>query len=187
MSYRYDVFISYSRKAPVSDWVANHFQAQLEQWVGETALGQSPTIFIDTLTHTGADWPETLRDALRHSRLLVPIWSPRYFDSAWCMAELQTMLARQEHCGAELILPVRFKNGVPTDLASIQWRDFSAYAYAHASFAESVAYLEFVKEIQGFAEEIVRRLTLVPEWDAAWPILEPPDVEPSFNVRMPRL
>src|SRR4051794_13044009 len=120
--YQYDIFISYRRAPPVSDWVENHFRRLLEEWVGESFAEREPRLFIDTRVETGTDWPLELRNALLRSCLLVPVWSPRYFRSAWCMAELRSMRAREQQLGMRtqsdssgLIFPVRFNDGVPRD------------------------------------------------------------------------
>jgi hypothetical protein len=193
VGYEYDVFISYSRHPPVSEWVGNHFHSLVKQWLGEADLGFAPTVFIDTEIHTGSEWPMALRNALMRSRLLIPVWSPSYFRSAWCMAELRTMQARERMCALRsaqnphgLIFPVRFNNGVPADLVGIQHRDLSPYNYNQQSFADTARFLDLVSEIQDLAAELVRHLPLVPEWNEEWPV-ELPDVNPSFNVPQPRI
>ena len=92
--YQYDVFVSYRREPPVSEWVANHFLDGLVEWLGET-MAEEPRIFVDVKRiETGTAWPDVLREALLTSRLMVSIWSPRYFRSRWCLAEHRSMRAR---------------------------------------------------------------------------------------------
>ena len=44
--YEYDIFLSYSRKSPVLDWVQNHFYPELKQWLA-SHTPHEPRIFVD--------------------------------------------------------------------------------------------------------------------------------------------
>jgi hypothetical protein len=49
---------------------------------------------------------------------MIPVWSPGYFTSAWCVAELRTMLKREhilllstEENPGGLVFPIKFSDG----------------------------------------------------------------------------
>ena len=193
MSYEYDIFVSYRRTPPVSTWVQNHLRPQLEQWLG-AAMTTQPRIFLDVDLETGAVWPEALRHALSRSRFLVPVWSPAYFTSAWCLAEYRTMRAREDllnlrssHNPEGLIFPIRFNDGAafPHEAQEIQQCDLSRWTYSAPSFAHTVEYVEFERAVRALAEEISEKLPNAPAWNAAWPA-ETPEPPPEPIVPVPR-
>jgi hypothetical protein len=117
MSYKYDIFLSYKREPPISDWVMNHFYPELKNWLAST-MPREPQIFLDQLQETGVNWPIHLRQALLKSRCLVAVWAPQYFRSSWCLAEWHSMLAREKILGLctdgstrGLVYPVIFQDG----------------------------------------------------------------------------
>jgi hypothetical protein len=193
--YEYDIFLSYRRVPPVSDWVHTHFQERLTEWLGET-LAHQPRVFVDrTAVDTGDDWPMKLRQALLTSQLLVAVWSPSYFRSKWCMAEFHSMLERERMLGLpsaaqpwRLIMPVRYHDGklFPGETRQIQMRDFRAYNVPVASFQDTRDYPEFIRAMQEFAEEIAERLAGVPDWQPDWPVTLPP-TDPGYDIPIPRL
>jgi len=96
--YTHDIFLSYSRKPPTGEWVKNHFHAELKDCL-LNELGVEVPIFIDFEQETGNHWPTRITQALHKSKLLVAVWSPPYFHSEWCMAEWETMRARERMTG----------------------------------------------------------------------------------------
>jgi hypothetical protein len=115
LSYRYDVFLSYRRSWPgnAGRWVRNHFHRLLVDCLSDQ-LDWEPKVFFDLEAETGSHWPSMLEDALLHSKMLVGVWSPPYFRSAWCLAEWKTMLAREQIVAparpAGLVYPVVFSD-----------------------------------------------------------------------------
>lgn len=100
MAYEYDIFLSYPRIDPIGSWVEYVFAPELRKWL-RAELGER-TVFQDTADiEPGQRWPQRLADALGRSRLMIAIWCPPYFTSKWCMAELETMRARERHLGIE--------------------------------------------------------------------------------------
>jgi hypothetical protein len=194
LAYEYDVFLSYRRKPPVDQWVQNHFHPQLQDWLDESSA-EERRVFIDVQAETGVAWPENLKRALSRSRLLVAVFSPRYFRSAWCIAEFQTMLERERVLGLRtqdnprgLILPVRFSDGehFPDDAKNIEQFDLSHWNFAAPAFSQSVAYLQFLERVQKFARDVSNRLADIPAWDDAWPIATPQPA-PAQSFSLPRL
>jgi hypothetical protein len=199
LSYQYDIFISYTRGGVTGEWVRNHFEPGLRGWL-ELAMVEQPRIFWDPDIGTGQTWPETLRTALARSRVIVPVLTYPYFRSTWCIAELNTMIAREQilHLRTAdrldgLIYPVRFHGeDFPPPIPTIQYRDMSAWAYPDPGFRQSTDYMGFVDEIKGFAAELAARIPQTPAWAEDWPerIPQTPpltELAPVGNVAVPRL
>jgi hypothetical protein len=193
VAYNYDVFLSYRHAGVVHEWVHEHFYPRLSEWLSGAAT-RDVAVFIDSSIEAGQVWPIALRNALCGSRVMVAVYSPQYFHSAWCQAEFRTILAREAACGLavggdarSLIFPVKFNDGehFPEEATNITFRDLSGWNSPHAVFAETPAYVEFSKAVSELAEEIVRRLDDVPVWDKDWPIVEPGASLPTLEF--PRL
>jgi hypothetical protein len=195
MTYEFDVFISYRRHPPVLEWVRNHFEPRLTEWL-RASWPHEPRIFIDKQVETGSDWPLRLQNALVRSCLLVAVWSPDYFSSRWCMAELGTMRARERLLGLRtatdpsgLVFPVKFSDGIhfPKRVtARIQLRDFTPWNVPTPSFANTADYVQFTKEMQSFAQELTDRLTGAPAWQEGWPVRRPKPIR-QRRPELPRL
>jgi TIR domain len=192
--YEYEVFISYRRDPPISDWVRSYFHEQLTQWLA-AARPEAPRVFIDQAIDTGDAWPERLRRALLRSCFLVGVWSPSYFISKWCTAELATMMAREQALSMRtqaeprgLVFPVNFteRRYFPEYVAGIESHDFSKWAYTAPAFNNSDAFLEFQAEIKDLAETIAQRLDDPPPWQSDWPV-ETPAVSTGHDVPLPKL
>jgi TIR domain len=190
-SYQYHIFLSYSRRGDVPEWVKNHFLPVLERRL-EAEFDETPRIFLDEQIDTGADWPITLADALHRSYCLLAIWSPSYFRSRWCMAEWQTMRVREEQLGLRtsanpsgLVYPVVYSDGdtFPVEAKRIQHRkDLKDYAYPYPQFRNSEKYLEFHDQVARIAQELVNLFNdSIPPWNPDWSICTPdPEPEPVY-------
>jgi hypothetical protein len=92
-------FFSYARantKRTADNDLVRTFRETLESEV-EQLLGNvtdEVCFFDSTDIEAGADWPITLADALRTSRVALCLYSPHYFNSRWCGKELQVFLDR---------------------------------------------------------------------------------------------
>jgi hypothetical protein len=196
-SYDYDLFLSYRRAYPVGDWVHNHFGKQLASWLGESAPFE-PRIFIDDQIETGAEWPMQLRAALRRSCVLVCVWSPSYFRSPWCVAELETMRERERRLNLRteaapqgLIFPVRFHDGehFPPNVSTIQYFDVSKVNRPEMSFRDSVEFLGLIERVQELSRDVAAAIQRVPPWSESWPVVTPEPEDPGnvLPVGLPRL
>ncbi|MFL5912355.1 MAG: toll/interleukin-1 receptor domain-containing protein [Gaiellaceae bacterium] len=195
MSYAYDFFVSYRRDAPVGDWVGNHFAPLLDQWLNEScARGVNLHVDVDALD-PGSEWPVDLRMNLARSRFLIPVLSPSYFRSAWCLAELATMQARERLLGLRtaenpgaLIFPVKFNDGehFAESVKTIQTIDLSPWNQPSLAFAQTVAYIEFTQAIETFAQQLSRILDTAPGWQPDWPV-EMPKTRVSYEIALPRI
>lgn len=195
MDYEWDVFISYSHKGHVRDWVKNHFHRELMLSL-EDVLPDDPRIFIDHEIPTGSQWPERLEAALLRSRCLVTVWSPPYFRSEWCMAEWVSMRKREATLkevngqSPTLIYPIRFADGdhfPPEANNTQQCKDLSEYGHDGEQFRDTPDYLNFQKEMRTVAKEIATILECAPEWQADWPVDRPPAYTTIPHSRLPRL
>lgn len=176
--YLYDVFLSYPRSAPgnSSGWVRNHFYPLLLDCLTDQ-LSWVPTIFFDLTTETDTPWPAAQADALRRSKLLVAVWSPPYFRSAWCLAELASMMARERQFNVDspgksnsLIYPVVYSGdqNFPSYARERQARNLKQWSNPFPSYRDSMGYERFYEEMRDVATEIARMLVTVPPWQPGW-------------------
>lgn len=151
-------------------------------------------IWIDDRIETGANWPESIREALATSRLLLPVLTPFYFGSDWCRKELSIMLERQSKLGLctasnlrGLIIPIRACDGekYPTVLSKhVQLRDFRDYVDLRR---RSRRWDEFKSAVDKLAKEIDLRLNQVPQFCPSWRDMEGDTIEPDLRVDEPRI
>jgi hypothetical protein len=57
-------------------------------------LGHEPEIIIDERIEVGADWVDGLGKNLATSKVVVALFSRSYFDSDWCVHELDLIVER---------------------------------------------------------------------------------------------
>lgn len=180
LAYEWDVFVSYPRDGQAGTWVHNHFLPVLRECLN-SVLPHQPRIFTDDELPTGGIWSDDLKRALLHSRLLVAVWTPPFFRSNWCMAEWESMLAREAALAGDrpprgLVYPVVFSDGdhfTPRAKQTQHRRDLNAFAYPYPAFRDSAAYLLFHDAMMDIAMEIEAHLRTIPAWCAGWPIVEP--------------
>ncbi len=192
--YQYDVFLSYSNTPDVRDWVLNHFYPNFCPALRQALGGRDERVFIDREgVKTGQHWPQRLRQAIRDSVCLVPVWSPVYFQSNWCWSEWKSFCKREEVLGLNLdtetlVVPVvhNDKEWFPAEAREVQWHDFSELNYRTPAFRDTPQYVEFERQIQCFAKRVAEVARAAPPYDADWPIVDeaapPPPAAP-----MPRL
>lgn len=194
--YQYDIFISYRHAAPMLDWVKAHFYPLLQAWLPNyLPEHHKPEIFVDFMIEAGTEWPEQLRGALLRSRCLLAIWSPDYFRSQWCKAELETIRERERLLGRRsedgsngLLYPLRYADGdhYPDDVKLIQQIDIRDWNTPHEVFRHTAGYVDFDKKVQEIAERLAERILDAPPWDASWPVITPA-VSPKRSVPLPKL
>jgi hypothetical protein len=87
---KFDLFVSYAHEKEPT-W-ARLLVKQLDSRVGEL-LGRPPKFYFDPAEmEQGAHVQPALIDAVRGSRLLLVVLSPKYLLSKWCLLELETFL-----------------------------------------------------------------------------------------------
>ena len=143
----------------------------------------------------GVHWPENLRSALRHSKIMIQLLTPPYFTSAWCMAELRSMQAREEALGLAgagisqgLIYPILYSDSenFPVEESYRSWVDFKDYAHPDPPYQSSVDFLNFHKRVNELAVDLVELVRQVPEWRPDWPEVEMPEPVLMRNPALPR-
>jgi hypothetical protein len=192
--YDYDLFVSYTRKGPVGEWVHNHFYPRLSAWLAVYwDSDRDPQIFIDSQIETGTRWSDVLKEKLLRSRCLVAVLSPPYFRRPWCLAEWRSMWEREDllaRRGARprLIFPVVFADGdsFPADARAAQLRDLSRFNVPYPQFRRTREYILFDREMQVVAQDLARMIGTAPEWESDWPIVEPP-AQADSGFQLPRL
>ncbi|HEX4721407.1 MAG TPA: toll/interleukin-1 receptor domain-containing protein [Pseudonocardiaceae bacterium] len=181
--YEFDVFISYSRRGSAQKWLLNHFYPRLQERLADE-IAPAPRVFVDKGMERGVDWPYQLEKALHRSKILVAVLSPPYFTSAWCMAELSNMLAREKFLGLAspdrpqgLIYPILYADSINfPDIAELKrsWWDFKGLAIPDMIFQESRDWIPFYRKLTEFAQDLVELLKQVPEWQPDWPAVVRP-------------
>ncbi|MFG2343751.1 TIR domain-containing protein [Streptomyces phaeochromogenes] len=191
MDYSIDVFVSYSRRAGwARQWIDNHFYPNLKKCL-EDEIGSTSVVFIDKQMKekVGMPWPDLLAERLGESRLMIPVLSPPYFESEWCVAEWHTMEKREkEEETPGLIYPIVFSDGKKFP-ESVQGRQlckkFKKYNNPHLSFKETEPYNHFYREVKRLARRVSERIENVPPWREDWPVLKPEAEKPNI-ARIPR-
>jgi hypothetical protein len=182
-SYEFDIFLSYRRSGHgnACQWVHNHFYPLLLDCLADQ-IGWEPKIFIDLAAETGSDWPSLLENALLRSKMLVAVWSPPYFRSGWCLAEWESMQARervlklgQPDRPNGLVYPIIFSDSenFPPSARRRQARDLKPWSNPFRAYQESRDYEGLYREMQNITAEIGQILARAPTWRPDWPIHRP--------------
>lgn len=194
--YQYDLFVSYKREPSdrplITPWLRKVLD-RIEYWLRQELGGRGSGIFIDTDgIEAGDDWPDSIREALLTARCLLPIWSPEYFHSNWCMAEWRSFLSREKLVTArggsacKLIIPITFHDGkwFPPEAARIQQFDLSRFAATTDGFwetrrADELDQLLMTQVAPAIARAVHRAPPFEPDWpvDLGHPMMPPADVE----------
>lgn len=193
MAYLYDVFISYSRDECVGGWVKKYFKPTLRKRLAAHLLTE-PKVYLDTEDiPVGAEWPVYLKEALGSSKMLIPVWTPPFFRSRWCLAEWQTFIAREAELSLpklRLVYPVKYSDGTcfQDALKRYQCRDLSNWGWDCDSFGSSPEFLKFVQAVDEIARELAEILDdqVFPPHNAAWPIVDLPDEPAQTPIPQPR-
>jgi hypothetical protein len=181
--YEFDVFISYARRGSAQKWLLNHFYPKLKDCLADQ-IAPVPKVYIDRSMPRGVHWPSNLRKTLRHTKIIVPVFTPQYFASPWCLAELHSMREREKILGLGglevpqgLIYPILYSDSdsFPDEARERSWFDFKGLDMPEPVFQESRLFERFHKLVVEMAEDIARLLKQIPEWQADWPIIDPPD------------
>jgi hypothetical protein len=192
--YEYDVFISYQRDgATVPAWVRTHFYPRLSELLDDQ-LDHQAKIFFDENIRGGGKWPMEVRNALQRARILVPVCSPKYFLSEWCLAEWHSMVRREELAGMAssatpqgLIYPVIFcdSENFPTYAHERRMQDLKMWNLPYPQFQDTIEYLGFHREVERIAVEIKELIDQVPDWRPDWPV-HTPAPDPPRTPHLPR-
>lgn len=188
--YKYDVFFSYKRQELTLHWTREVI-ARLKFWLTEE-LNRKAEVFVDELSvDVGQKWPDELKRALAHSRCMVCLWSPSYFQSPWCVSEWKTFLEREKIIKLEahgLIAPLRFHDGehFPPEARAVQWVDVTDYTSTIRAFWDSQKAIELETILKSFAHSVANVVRQAPPFSKDWPIVES-DGMPVPNIGLAKL
>jgi hypothetical protein len=121
--------------------------------------------------------------------VLIPICSPKYFDSEWCLAEWHSMVKREEVTGtAGLIYPLIYadSDSFPEYAHDRVMRDFRPCSHPFPSYQDSPGYTDFDNAVKRVVGDLVELLDIVPDWRDGWPV-DTPRPEPRKRSKIPRL
>jgi hypothetical protein len=184
--YRYDVFFSYRRQELTLAWTRDVSQ-RLKLWLTEELGGRQAEMFIDeTCIEVGDKWPDAIKDALKHSRCMICVWSPSYFRSSWCVSEWKSFLKRERILKIEahgLIAPLKFHDGehFPQKAQLAQWLDVAPYATTVPAFWNSPNAIELETKLKTFAVSVAKIIGRAPRFRPDWPIVE------SSGLKAPKI
>ncbi len=112
----YDVFISYAHDE--LDWVYEHVYVPLKS--ARTPSGRELSIFFDTSSiRIGAAWQDKIALSIDGSKFVVPVYSERYFERAYCRFEIKRAHRKwiAEGPASRCVLPIM--RGNPTILQTV--------------------------------------------------------------------
>ena len=138
---------------------------------------RTAVFFLDTENiQVGDLWANRIIEALKHSRLLLAVWTPSYFRSPWCQFEWETFEQRSKLLATPLTVPLLLADGeyLPEQAKAIQYRDVRSYARTGSAFKLTERYIKFEDEIQELATDIARMLDAVPAALSDWPMPDRP-------------
>ena len=197
--YRYDVFVSYKRepsnKRLVTPWLQQVLD-RVEYWLRQELGGERVGIFFDEESiEVGDNWPDEIRDALLSSKCLLPVWSPEYFRSTWCVAEWRSFLRREKlisdrgQTTYRLIVPIKFHDGhwFPAEAQRVQQLDLSSYTATTQAFWTSQRADELDQRIKRFVPNLARVVSEAPPYEAGWPVDFGEPAHPPTSIGMARL
>jgi hypothetical protein len=199
MDYQFDVFISYRRLNEWPEWIKKHFFKIFQHWLDEE-LGKNCRISIDYNMETGHSWPAGLANDLSRSKVLVPLWSPQYFNSTWCLKEMSLFVAREKMTGfgtaknsQRLIVPavIHDKDSFPDEAKLIQFKEIQPYC--NIRVGEGSKILELLSEnIRDWVPDICNAINKAPPFDPEWKMIAYVEFMKLFRIsnannQMPRL
>jgi hypothetical protein len=189
--YEYHIFVSYRRSD--GDWVRwtrDNFVKPLRSLL-RPALG-NVRVFLDEQIETGSDWPMHLSRALSRSRLMIPVLSRDYFNSAWCRLELALMVEREKQSQLRtpqqpegLILPFVIDDGdsFPPEVQAMQAEKIHEFANPWI-LPTSPRHEEFTQRLHDWCPCVERALQRVPSYDSAWEQLARERFQDQFRIRI---
>jgi hypothetical protein len=179
----YDLFVSYSTRD--LDWV-KVFHDDLVADVNRFAeLDVCP--FLDkTRLQPGFVWDEHLLAAASDSAILVPVLSPRFFQSDYCQKELKAFIEAYGLASGSAhrsrILPVKLLCSAPSDhvLAQVQAASFCTERDDGIPFEHGSGTVEYKEALRKLAYAIAQVLkTVPPKQQGRAAIYLVPDFKPS--------
>jgi TIR domain len=163
MTYKHDVFISYRRdQSTWTSWIDKIFKHDLEACLQQDF--SDVQVFLDKKIPVGENYVQSLAKTLAASKVMIAILSRAYFQSDWCVHELDLMMVR-----GGVVFPVIIHDGnfIPDDVTKLQNVDFTIYANPALS-GNTPLYAEFWKELKAVAQHIANAIDTAPAFEARW-------------------
>jgi hypothetical protein len=188
VTYEYDVFYSYKRDLSFFNWHRKIVEILTAYMRME--LPDEPRVFFDADgIKAGEAWEERLGRAVRHSKCLLCIWSPAYFNSTYCVSEWMSFAERERVVDKGLIVPAKSWDGenFPPIAKRIQMKDFSDFTHMNESFwkTEDAVTFESV-HLRLCAVELARIVREAPPFDPNFPFREIKPEDIAHGQLMPQ-
>lgn len=183
--YQYDVFVSYPHSPYVTELVetfVRHISQRLELF-----LPWPPRVFMgEGGFKPGSRYSIEILDALQHSRCLLAMVAPSYFQSEHCLREYRTFEMREKqttHGNPPLVFPVILRGGI--DMVPLEMRQ---RVFTDASSITSLARLTRRMEeiVETIAQEMARSIVAAPLYDSDWPVVPLPPKPKTVERKLPR-
>ena len=158
-----DIFVSYARKAdsselnsPVLTFV-KELTALYENTVGDTL-----EIFIDRDIKVGAEWESEIQKELSDSQYLLVFINVTYFESSWCLKELNHFLnpGRGEGLKQNRIIPIQLYPIDSEDILDSSGKQVyeKVQGFQIYDLSEQVGTHDFTAKSNMFCKEIIREI-----------------------------
>ena len=161
----YDLFVSYSTRN--LDWVRPFY----EDLVADINRFADPDIypFLDkTRLQPGYVWNEELLAAVSDSAVLIPVLSPRFFQSDYCQKEVKAFIDAfglfSGSAHRSRIMPVKLLCSAPTNhvLAKLQETSFCTERNDGIPFEHPPSTMEYKESLRKLAYAIAQLLKTIP-------------------------
>ena len=174
MSYKYEAFFSYKRHALTNSW-HDTVRNKLAFYTGqELQLGRDADIFIDREDIQSGDiWKNRLSSALQQSKCVVCILTPNYFQSPYCVSELNSFIERSTKTGKNLVVSASGHDGecFPSEFKKAwQYKNFSPYLNTASGFWESGKAADFDEYLKEFAKDLAAKILDAPDYSDDFPV-----------------
>ncbi|MGO6681286.1 toll/interleukin-1 receptor domain-containing protein [Rhizobium leguminosarum] len=189
MSYEYDVFISYKRHRFQTAWIIEYFLPYLEEQLINYTAAQcnrsNVRLFFDQTEldqdtrrglpfsagiEPGEKWQKSLITGITKSRCMIALYTPTYFHSKWCLAELQAFEERAAITGNNVIIPISIfsQKDLPASARNRQMFSLDDYVIDGPSFHASKLFPEFLAQLKLIAQKVAEAVCNAPEF-GPWP------------------
>jgi hypothetical protein len=189
MSYQYDVFFSYKHTEQSLYW-HEKVKDLLQGWLTQELGGINARIFMDREEiKTGQDWKDRLGIGLKHSKCLVPVWSPSYFQSPYCLSEWRAFQQRETIAARKLIAPIRYHDGdfFPAEARKVQMADFRNLTSNVDPFWGTRRAVMVEDKIKLLAQDVATLVKQAPDFDSEWQTELVDDVPTEPVIKLAKL
>ena len=161
----YDLFVSYSTRD--LEWV-RAFHDDLVADINRFADSDVFPFLDKNRLQPGYAWDEALLSAASDSAVLVPVMSPRFFQSDYCQKEVKAFVDVNGFASASThrsrILPVKLLCSAPSDhvLAKVQAASFSSEHNDGIPYEHAPGTAEYKEALRKLAYAIAQELKAIP-------------------------